>query len=64
MPLYDHSTEQYVAKSDSPVCVDWKIGTSESFEETVDYGTAYTSSDIDYTIKVRLGPGEVHSNHF
>ncbi|OTA55240.1 PhoD-like phosphatase [Hypoxylon sp. EC38] len=52
VPPYDHSTEQYVAKSDAPVCVNWKISTSNSFEDIVDSGTAYTSSDIDYTIKV------------
>lgn len=52
VPLYDHSTEQYVTKSDSPVCVDWKISASKSFEDIVDSGTAYTSSDIDYTVKV------------
>ncbi|KAI1411215.1 phosphodiesterase/alkaline phosphatase D precursor [Hypoxylon sp. FL1857] len=51
VPLYDHSTEQYVAKSDSPVCVDWRISTSKSFENIIDSGTAYTSSDIDYTVK-------------
>lgn len=52
VPLYDHSTEQYVTKSNSPVCVDWKISAFESLEDTVDSGTAYTSSDIDYTVKV------------
>ncbi|KAI0550329.1 PhoD-like phosphatase [Xylaria curta] len=52
VPLYDHSTEQYVVSSNAPVCVDWKIGTSKSLKHVVDSGTAYTSSDIDYTIKV------------
>ncbi|OTB01003.1 hypothetical protein M426DRAFT_323788 [Hypoxylon sp. CI-4A] len=52
VPLYDHSTEQYITKSDSPVCVEWKISTSSSFEDVVDSGIAYTSSDIDYTVKV------------
>ncbi|KAI1375979.1 PhoD-like phosphatase-domain-containing protein [Hypoxylon crocopeplum] len=59
VPLYDHSTEQYVSKSNSPVCVDWKISTSKSFKNIADSGTAYTSSDIDYTVKVeakRLKP--------
>lgn len=52
IPLYDHSTEQYVVSSNSPVCVDWEIGTSKSLKHVVDSGTVYTSSDIDYTIKV------------
>lgn len=52
VPLYDHSTEEYVEASNSPVCVDWKIGTSKDLKRVVDSGTVYTSSDIDYTIKV------------
>ncbi|KAI0512936.1 PhoD-like phosphatase [Xylaria bambusicola] len=52
VPLYDHSTEEYVMSSNAPVCVDWKIATSESLKHVVDSGTAYTSSDIDYTVKV------------
>ncbi|KAJ3580041.1 hypothetical protein NPX13_g515 [Xylaria arbuscula] len=52
VPLYDHSTEEYVLSSNAPVCIDWKVGTSETLEKIVDSGTAYTSSDIDYTIKV------------
>ncbi|KAI1337578.1 phosphodiesterase/alkaline phosphatase D precursor [Xylariaceae sp. FL0016] len=52
VPLYDHSTEEYVASSNSPVCVDWKISTTDSFDEVADSGTAYTSSDVDYTVKV------------
>ncbi|KAI1506393.1 PhoD-like phosphatase-domain-containing protein [Biscogniauxia marginata] len=52
VPLYDHSTEQYVASSNAPVCVEWKISDSESFDNILDSGRAFTSSDIDYTIKV------------
>lgn len=52
VPLYDHSTEEYVAASNAPVCVDWEIGTSKDLKHVVDSGTVYTSSDIDYTIKV------------
>lgn len=63
VPLYDHSTEDYVKKSDSPVCVDWKISTSKALDAVVDSGTAYTSSDVDYTVKVeakRLAPFTVY----
>ncbi|KAI0533303.1 PhoD-like phosphatase [Xylaria digitata] len=52
VPLYDHSTEEYVLSSNAPVCVDWKIGTSRPLNHVIDSGTVYTSSDIDYTIKV------------
>jgi alkaline phosphatase D len=50
--LYNHDTEEYVSKSSAPVCVDWKISPTEDFNTTADSGTAYTSSDIDYTVKV------------
>jgi alkaline phosphatase D len=55
VPLYDHSTEPYVMKSDSRICVDWKVSSSDTFDQVVDSGTLYTSSDIDYTVKVRAG---------
>lgn len=51
-PLFDHDSEGYVAKSDSPVCVAWKISTSEDFAEVAGSGTVFTSSDVDYTVKV------------
>ncbi|KAI8964710.1 phosphodiesterase/alkaline phosphatase D precursor [Daldinia sp. FL1419] len=50
--LYDHSTKQFVTKSSAPVCVDWKIGTTALLKDVVDSGRVYTSSDIDYTVKV------------
>lgn len=50
--LYNHDTESYVSKSSAPVCVDWKISTTDCFTTLADSGTAYTSSDIDYTVKV------------
>lgn len=53
-PLYDHSTERYVSVSTAPVCVDWQISTSPNMTNPVNSGRAYTSSDIDYTIKVSL----------
>jgi alkaline phosphatase D len=50
--LYDHDTDEFVSKSSSPVCVDWKISTADDFATVADSGTAYTSSDVDYTVKV------------
>ncbi|KAI1089946.1 PhoD-like phosphatase-domain-containing protein [Rostrohypoxylon terebratum] len=67
VPLYDHSTEEYVVKSNSPVCVDWKISASKSFNHVVDSGRAYTSSDIDYTVKVeakKLKPSATYYYQF
>lgn len=50
--LYNHDTDEYVFKSNSPVCVDWKISTTDDISSLADSGTAYTSSDVDYTVKV------------
>ena len=51
-PLYNHDTNEYVSVSTSPVCVNWQVSTSPNMTSPVSSGTAYTSSDIDYTIKV------------
>ncbi|KAF2259358.1 hypothetical protein CC78DRAFT_537194 [Lojkania enalia] len=50
--LYDHDTEEYVSISKAPVCVEYAVATDEGCENVVDSGIVYTSSDIDYTVKV------------
>ncbi|EIN07516.1 hypothetical protein PUNSTDRAFT_114943 [Punctularia strigosozonata HHB-11173 SS5] len=35
-----------------PVCVSWKISTSSSLSHPVDSGEAFTSYDVDFTVKV------------
>ncbi len=50
--LYSHETEAYVQASKAPVCVEWKTATAKDFKEVVSSGTAYTSSEIDFTVKV------------
>ncbi|KAF2735668.1 hypothetical protein EJ04DRAFT_599769 [Polyplosphaeria fusca] len=50
--LYNHDTEEYVSVSKAPVCVEYTVATDDSCEDVVDSGTVYTSSDIDYTVKV------------
>ena len=39
--------------STAPVCVSYKVAKDKTFSQVVDSGTAYTSSDVDYTLKVR-----------
>ncbi|KAI9793913.1 MAG: hypothetical protein M1816_007165 [Peltula sp. TS41687] len=51
-PLFSHETESYVKASKSPVCVTYKVGTDKALSHATDSGTVYTSSDIDYTVKV------------
>lgn len=52
VPLFNHETEQYVSVSTAPVCVDYRVASDEALTDVVTSGTVYTSSDIDYTIKV------------
>ncbi|RDW82353.1 metallo-dependent phosphatase-4 [Coleophoma cylindrospora] len=52
VPLYSHDTEEYISASTAPVCVEWKIASDIEMKNGVSGGTVYTSSDIDYTIKV------------
>jgi alkaline phosphatase D len=53
VPLYGHETQPYVKASKSPVCVDFKIASDQALKQVADSGRVYTSSDIDYTVKVR-----------
>jgi len=51
-PLYNHDTEEYIAASDHPICVEYVVASDSGLKQVVDKGTAYTTSDIDYTVKV------------
>ncbi|CZS96096.1 related to alkaline alkaline phosphatase/phosphodiesterase PhoD [Rhynchosporium agropyri] len=52
VPLYSHETKQYVKASKAPICVSYKVCLDAHLKNCVDDGKAYTSSDIDYTLKV------------
>jgi len=50
---FSHETEKYIKASQSPICVDWKITTGQNMTgQSISSGRAYTTSDIDYTVKV------------
>lgn len=51
--LYNHETEEYIRASKHRVCTQWRISSDANLTRIVDQGTAYTTSDIDFTIKVR-----------
>ncbi|KAI2629696.1 PhoD-like phosphatase-domain-containing protein [Hypoxylon sp. NC1633] len=51
VPMYNHDTETYIKADPAPVCAEWKVFLNGS-QEAVSSGQAYTTSDIDYTIKV------------
>lgn len=51
-PLFDHDNEKYVRVSKSPICVDYKVASDKLLTNVVDCGKVYTSSDVDFTVKV------------
>ncbi|KAH8671440.1 alkaline phosphatase-like protein [Xylariales sp. PMI_506] len=51
-PLYNTDRETYIKADKNPICVNWEVSTVDSTDVVVSKGTAYTTSDIDYTIKV------------
>lgn len=55
VPLYNHETERYIKADPNPICVEWKVLKSKCSNATgnaVASGKAYTTSDIDFTVKV------------
>lgn len=54
VPLYNHGpavpNSSFVTTA--PICVEYRVSTSQNFSVLSSAGTAYTSSDIDYTVKV------------
>lgn len=50
VPIYDHPEAD--KPSGKSACVEFKISTDERFTDIVDQGKAYTSSDVDFTVKV------------
>ncbi|TLD03480.1 uncharacterized protein PgNI_11864 [Pyricularia grisea] len=67
VPMYSHETDRWVQASAAPVCLEWKIGNDAKLEYPVDSGTVYTSSDIDWTVKVianNLSPFLTHYYQF
>lgn len=54
VPLYSHETEEYIRISSHRVCLNWRITSDANLSRVVDEGTAYTTSDIDFTVKVWL----------
>ena len=51
VPIYN-DTDQNAPPSTAPICLNFQIATDMALTQVVDSGVAYTSSDIDYTLKV------------
>ncbi|KAI5778308.1 phosphodiesterase/alkaline phosphatase D precursor [Geopyxis carbonaria] len=64
-PIYDHDNEKYVSVSTSPVCVDWKVRDTAGHKgKKVAGGRVWTSSDVDYTVKVEAGGLKPFTNYW
>ena len=56
VPLYYHGpTSDQIKISNAPICVTWKVASDSALKFVVSSGTVYTSSDVDYTVKVEAG---------
>ncbi|KAH7035020.1 PhoD-like phosphatase-domain-containing protein [Microdochium trichocladiopsis] len=58
VPVYNHDTQTYIEANPYPICVDWAVfecADGSSTGKSVSSGKAYTTSDIDYTVKVEAG---------
>ncbi|KAB5528007.1 PhoD-like phosphatase-domain-containing protein [Coniochaeta sp. 2T2.1] len=62
VPLYNHDTEPYIKADAHPICVEWKVWKAAPIKcrqaspgNAVSSGTAYTTSDVDFTVKVEAG---------
>ncbi|KXJ95843.1 alkaline phosphatase-like protein [Microdochium bolleyi] len=59
--LYSHDTQTYIDANPHPVCVEWAVftcgadGRAAADQAVVSSGKAYTTSDIDFTVKVEAG---------
>lgn len=51
VPIYE-GDEKHPPASTAPVCLKYKVAKDKALKHVVDSGVAYTSSDVDYTLKV------------
>jgi alkaline phosphatase D len=63
VPIYN-DTDEGKPPSKSPVCLNFAVATDEGLSNVVDHGTVYTSSDIDYTVKVEAIGLEPFTNYY
>lgn len=55
VPIYD-GYEKHPPASTAPICLNFKVAKDKALKDVVDSGVVYTSSDVDYTVKVRRSP--------
>ncbi|KAK5684873.1 hypothetical protein LTS10_002948 [Elasticomyces elasticus] len=62
VPLYNHGPNLTV--STAPVCVQFKVAKTADFAEVESSGTVYTSSDVDYTVKVEASNLTAYTRYY
>ncbi|KAK0344366.1 hypothetical protein LTR91_013302 [Friedmanniomyces endolithicus] len=63
VPLYYHGPN-VTAVSTAPACVNFKVARTSDFAVVESSGTAYTSSDIDYTVKVEASNLTAYTRYY
>jgi alkaline phosphatase D len=61
VPIYGDA--EGAAPSTKAACVEFKIATDVALTNVADQGRAYTTSDVDYTVKVSLSPTPDRANN-
>ena len=56
VPIYSSGNDS-APPSTAPICVNYKVAEDEALTNIVTSGTVYTSSDVDYTLKVVISVG-------
>lgn len=64
VPLYDHDNQKYVQISKAPICVEYTVACDKDLKEVVDTGKVFTSSDVDFTIKVEAKNLEPYTTYY
>ena len=54
VPIYN-DTDENKPVSNAPICISYTVASDQALSSVVDSGTVYTSSDVDYTVKVGIG---------
>ncbi|KAK3654452.1 hypothetical protein LTR56_004082 [Elasticomyces elasticus] len=62
VPLYNHGPNLTV--STAPICVQFKVAKTADFAEVESSGTVYTSSDVDYTVKVEASNLTAYTRYY
>ncbi|KAK4118692.1 hypothetical protein N657DRAFT_627997 [Parathielavia appendiculata] len=61
-PIYDDA--EGAQPSSKAACVEFKIATDQALTDVVDQGRAYTTSDVDYTVKFEAGGLQPFTTYF